>query len=487
MLRYLSEHAGQIVSKEELLTALWPRMQVSRGVLKTYVWELRRALGDQQQQPRFIETLPRRGYRWIALLITDSQPLQSSRFKVQGSKFEPVPSLQPLTPNFVGWEAELRFLHDRLEKARRGERQIVFITGEPGIGKTALVETFLQQITDQPHLWIAQDQCIEHYSVGEAYLPLLATLGRLGQQPGKKQLRTALQRYAPTWLGQLPSLLSVNKREQVRQSAQGATWERMLRELAEAMGGLTTKRELVLVLEDLHWSDASTVEWLSFVARWTGQARFFILGTYRPEEVQRNSHPLSAVMQELSPHRLCAELPLKLLTERNVAEYLKTQFSAEVYGHASREALTEAIYQRTEGNPLFIVILVNDLRTQEELTRPDGHWDLQKEDGRLPRVYATLSRILFAMGELSLVQKYAAQGIAAYDAQQHGPYASPVTHDPGVNCLSSQARALWHLGYPDQAVQCGYQALALAQELSHPVSLALALNSVVAFHHWRGE
>lgn len=754
VLRYLSKHAGQIVSKEELLAALWPGMQVSRGVLKTYVWELRQALGDQQQQPRFIETLPRRGYRWIASLTTDSQPLQSSRFKVQGSKFEPVPSLQP--PNFVGREAELRFLHDRLEKARRGERQFVFITGEPGIGKTALVETFLQQITDQPHLWIAQGQCIEHYGVGEAYLPLLAALGRLGQQPGKQQLRACLQRYAPTWLVQLPSLLSVNKREQVRQSAQGATRERMLRELAEAMEGLATKRELVLVLEDLHWSDASTLDWLSFVARRPEQAHFFILGTYRPEEVQKNGHPLSAVMRELSLHGLCAELPLKLLTERNVAEYLKTQFSAEACGHASREALTEAIYQRTEGNPLFIVTLVNDLRTQEELAHPDGHWDLQKavawlrkqvppslqqlierqmerlkneeqrvlevasvagldfsaaavaaalktevpqveelcaalarrhlllkpegnptdperrlaeryrfrhvlyqnvaygrvtlarrrflhqrigewkeaaygerareiaaelaahfeqgrdyqravhylrqagenaqhrsahteatslltkalqllrllpdtpehlqqevrlhlalgsslaalkgyaaveveysltrarelcqrrqdsrdliavllglcemhysraefhtaralaeqvlrlvhhgdEDGRLPGVYATLSRILFAMGEFSLVQEYASQGIGVYDARRHGPYASPVAHDPGVNCLSSQARALWHLGYPDQAVQCGYQALALARELSHPVSLALALNSAVALHHWRGE
>lgn len=106
---------------------------------------------------------------------------------------------------------------------------------------------------------------------------------------------------------------------------------------------------------------------------------------------------------------------------------------------------------------------------------------------RLPEVYSALGRILFALGKFSLAHKYAAQGLAVYEARRHSPYVSHIAHDPGVDCLSSQARALWHLGYPDRAMRCGSQALAPARKLSHPLSLALALNSIVALHHWRGE
>src|SRR5207249_9929434 len=90
-------------------------------------------------------TVHRRGYRFIAPLTT-AQPVQGSRFKVQGSTSEPVPSPQHPTPNLVGREAELGQLHRWLEKALAGERQLVFVTGEPGIGKTTVVEAFLQSL-----------------------------------------------------------------------------------------------------------------------------------------------------------------------------------------------------------------------------------------------------------------------------------------------------------------------------------------------------
>jgi predicted ATPase len=105
----------------------------------------------------------------------------------------------------------------------------------------------------------------------------------------------------------------------------------------------------------------------------------------------------------------------------------------------------------------------------------------------LPGIHAALSRILFAIGEFELAQRYAAQGSTLYDPRQHSPYISHVAHDPGVNCLATQVRTLWHLGYPDQALRYSQKALALARKLYHPMSLTLALNSSVALHHWRGE
>src|SRR5262249_38818654 len=80
ILRYLVEHPGRLVSKAELLQAIWPDTTVSEGVLKSYIHDLRTVLGEEAQAPQFIETVGRRGYRFIAPLTTSSQPISSSTF-----------------------------------------------------------------------------------------------------------------------------------------------------------------------------------------------------------------------------------------------------------------------------------------------------------------------------------------------------------------------------------------------------------------------
>jgi DNA-binding winged helix-turn-helix (wHTH) protein len=138
LLRYLIEHAGRLVSKDELLAALWAQTAVTEGVLTTHVRQIRQALGDDPKTPQFIETVHRRGYRFIAP-VTTAQPVASSRFQVSSSRPQPTPTPQFPTPSFVGRETELEQLHRWLEKALSGKRQIVFVTGEPGIGKTTVV------------------------------------------------------------------------------------------------------------------------------------------------------------------------------------------------------------------------------------------------------------------------------------------------------------------------------------------------------------
>ena len=162
----------------------------------------------------------------------------------------------------MGRREELEQLHRWLEKAQGGARQIVFVTGEPGIGKTAVVEVFLEQAAAEGSLWIGRGQCIEHYGAGEAYMPVLEAFGRLCREPGGERLIELLGRHAPTWLAQLPALLNATEREKLQREVQGATQERMLREMAEAVETLTVERPLILQLEDLHWSDVSTLELL---------------------------------------------------------------------------------------------------------------------------------------------------------------------------------------------------------------------------------
>src|SRR5215813_3353083 len=241
-LRYLVEHAEQLVTKETLFKLLWPGTYVSDSVLMVCIRELRKALGDEARTPRFIETVHGRGYRFISPLSISQPPSQKSNGKRQ--KSSPTPNLQYPISTLVGRESELALLHAYWEKARHGERQVVFVAGEPGIGKTTVVEAFLERIEGE--LWIGRGQCIEHYGASEAYMPVLEALGRVGRDPEGEQLIDVLSRYAPTWLVQLPALLGADEFERLQHKVQGATRERMLREMAEALEALTAERPLIL-------------------------------------------------------------------------------------------------------------------------------------------------------------------------------------------------------------------------------------------------
>ena len=320
----LLEHPGQLVSKEALFNAVWPETYVSDVVLMGCIHQLRKALGDNTQKPRFIETVHRRGYRFIAEVVSSQHSVVSSLpLPTQSSVLNTQHSV------LVGREAELAQLHGWLGKALHGERQIVFVTGEAGIGKTSVVESFLRHVAADGSTWIGRGQCIQHYGAGEGYMPMLEALGRLCREPEGDHLIELLSRHAPTWLVQMPALLNAADLEALQRKVAGATRERMLREMAEAVEVLTAERPLVLSFEDLHWSDASTLELLSVLARRQEQARLLVLGTYRPVEMLANGHPLRTVKQELQLHRQCAERQLGLLTEENVAEYLAVRFSLE--------------------------------------------------------------------------------------------------------------------------------------------------------------
>jgi DNA-binding winged helix-turn-helix (wHTH) protein/predicted ATPase len=394
VLRCLVEQAGRLVTKEELLKAVWPGIRVSDGILKGYIRDLRDILGDDSQRPRFIETVPRRGHRFIGQVVSREQVsgVRSPASKVRSSQ-SLIPNTQHLTPVFVGREGELAKLHSLFEKTLAGERQIVFVTGEPGIGKTTLVETFLegmekgefgvgslssQSLTPPSYLpdpvpWLGRGQCVEQYGAGEAYLPVLEALGRIGRAPGGEPFVAIVQQYAPTWLVQMPALLAAEEVETVQRRVVGATRERMLREMVEAIEALAAQRPVVLWFEDLHWADASTVDWLAAIAQRGAPARLLVIGTYRPSELSLRGHPLRAVKQELVAKGQCEELWLPFLSADDVTHYLTKRYAQ----HQFPSGLGAAIHRRTDGNPLFVVNMVEYLVAQGVMAEVDGHWRLQ--------------------------------------------------------------------------------------------------------------
>ena len=293
----------------------------------------------------------------------------------------PIPRPQPPAPLLVGRDAELTHLYRLLDNALNGERQVVFVTGEAGIGKTTLVDTFLAQLADRADMRMTSGQCVEHYGPGEAYMPLLEATTRLCRGPGREYRIEGLKRYAPSWLVQLPGLLEPEDRALLQQRVQGTSRERMLREMAEAAELFAHTRALVLVLEDVHWSDLSTLEWVSYMARRRAPAKLLILGTYRPADALAGNHPSYGAVQELRARGHCEEILLTPLAEEAIGTYLAVRFQASVGTQhtAPLQQLTPMLYRRTGGNPLFIVSTVDDLIRQGVLTEDAGQWRLRAE------------------------------------------------------------------------------------------------------------
>jgi DNA-binding winged helix-turn-helix (wHTH) protein/predicted ATPase len=366
VLRHLVDHAGQLITKEELLTRVWRDAIVSDAALTTCIRDLRRALGDSSDTPRYIETVHRRGFRFIGP-IAGQTPLLSARAEVGVER-----GASAATPTLVGRVAELARLHELLGKAMDRRRQLVFVTGEPGIGKTALVEAFLSGIGRMETLRIGRGQCVEQYGAGEAYLPVLEALGRLGRDPRGDRLVHVLKQHAPTWLAQLPALLTDADLEAVRRRAQGTTRERMLRELVEGLDIFTVDSPLVLVLEDLHWSDSATIDLLAMLARRREASRLLVIGTYRSADVAVTEHPLKATKHELELHGQCEEIPLEFLSVNAVTEYLSRRFAQPEWP----SDLARALHRRTDGNPLFLVNTIDDLIVRGQLHEVDGRWVL---------------------------------------------------------------------------------------------------------------
>jgi DNA-binding winged helix-turn-helix (wHTH) protein/predicted ATPase len=372
VLRLLIEHAGQLVTKADLFAAVWPDTAVSDAALTTCIGEIRKALGDTAQAPRFVATVHRRGYRFLAPVAL-RPPGEPAGPPATPTAPPLAGSAEPQTPLLVGYETELARLHGCFATAQRGVRQLVFVTGEAGIGKTTVVDTFLASLATQTPCWVAWGQCLAQYGAGEAYLPVLDALGRLGRGPAAAQVLEWLRQSAPTWLLQLPALCPPAEQEALQRTVLGGTRERMLRELAEALDSITVERPLVLVLEDLHWSDQATLDLLTWLARRREPARLLVLGTYRPVDVIVHGHPLQTVKQELALHGQCVELRLEGLDATAVAAYLAQRLP----GCAQLVALARVLYRRTDGHPLFIVQAVDTWLQHGWVAEVAGQWAVQ--------------------------------------------------------------------------------------------------------------
>ncbi|HET9956363.1 MAG TPA: AAA family ATPase [Polyangiaceae bacterium] len=363
LLLLLVQNHGRVLAKAELMNKLWPDTVVEENNLTVNVSTLRKALGEGPSERRYIETLARRGYRFVCQVRA-----------LPATSAAPVP--RRYQPTFVGREQELARLEQFLEAASEGHGRVVLITGGPGMGKTELSEQFLARLHDEPDRYIvATGRCLEQYGAGEVFLPFLEAIRALLMGFDGEQVSEVLRRHAPTWCNQFPSaLIYSDGPESSSREALGATSARMLRELADALEALSQIKPVVLSLEDMHWSDPSSSDLLRMLAQRIGRWRGLILATFRDEQVELGNHPLKNIRRELSAHDLCEEIALPLLRPEAIANYL----DARCEPHDFPSGLAELIAQRSEGQPLFATRLVQLLIERGDIEQSEGRFALRK-------------------------------------------------------------------------------------------------------------
>jgi len=361
VLRFLVENPGRLITQNELLDALWPETYVQPGVLRTYMRALRKVLGDDALQPRFIQTLPKRGYRFVA-------PVSE---RAAGALCLPARSPEPETRavTVVGRQAELESLKNMLASAANGQRQVVFVTGEAGIGKTALVDAFCRSLDSSPAPHVARGQCVQGIGKKEEYYPVTEALCQLCAAPEGEHACRVLSRMAPAWLGR------GHDRDAAESAPHPDKLERTLGDLCEALEELAAEMPLILIFEDLHWADDSTLHLISALARRRAAARLLLIATYRPLSgaAEPAEEPLKELKQDLRMRRLCVELALEPLQRAAVKALLLKELEQETLP----PGLADFVCQRSEGNPLFVIALVEHLVAQGVLVRQGANGTAQ--------------------------------------------------------------------------------------------------------------
>lgn len=353
----LLEQPGILVPLDELRRRVWRDVQVSEGSVATLIYELRRTLDDSAAMPRFIETIPARGIRFIAPVRTRDSAGAADLF--------------------VGRTHELHQLEAVWTNVLRGERRLVVVAGEPGIGKSQLVRRFLDRTAaaGPDPVRILTAGCFESEGGAEAWQPVFDLLDAwhqadAGSSPAEASTLEALLRsHAPGWARQIPWVGGGGGATAL--SAAEARPGVMRREIASFFDAAAAARPLVLVFEDLHWADDATIDLVHHLATRSTRAPLLVFATYRPAEAVVATHPVARLRS--APRERLTVFDLQPLSRDEVRRCLGLFFADadEVVA-----VLLDETMRRSGGNPLFVLALAQLLVDRSIVTRGDTGWRL---------------------------------------------------------------------------------------------------------------
>ncbi len=275
-----------------------------------------------------------------------------------------------VSPRLVGREACLDALDETLDQVRSGRGQTVWISGEAGVGKTRLLAALTDRALRHGFAQSLQGACFER-DQSIPYAPFADAVRSLvdGLDPVRvvKRVGPDVARLLPE-LGLAPA---DNDPQQLRR--------RVIEGLIAVLTDLATRGPIVCVIEDLHWSDESSLEAFGIVARRLREQPVLLVGTFRDDEVPP---ALMVLLSELDRTRLASEVHLAPLDRTQVEQVLRAIFGSQ---RPPRASLTDQIFELTDGNPFFVEELLRSIIASRRAAPAASQDRLYLEDLKLPR------------------------------------------------------------------------------------------------------
>ena len=330
ILLILLERSGQVVTKEDLMKFVWPDSFVEEGNLNRNVSTLRGILDEKPCDHRYIETIPKTGYRFIA-------PVRSIDYQAPTGTIRKSANVD--VRHIVGRDTERKELRRAYDLAQQGHGSLLCVRGDTGLGKTALVDLFVDELLqDGQAFHLARGRCSPTLTESEPFMPWIEALGTLAHEQSVSQV---MLNSAPTW------------HREISHTGSGAP-RRMKRELLDFCKEISPVHPLVVVIDDFHWADVGSVDLLAFLASRLDSTRTLVIVCYRMTDMKVAAHPFLQVRADLLSRGACTELQLRLLETKDVENHLALEYPEAQFP----EDYPGFLHAKTEGNPLFVRELV---------------------------------------------------------------------------------------------------------------------------------
>jgi DNA-binding winged helix-turn-helix (wHTH) protein len=304
LLHHLVQHQGRLVSHEELISNVWSGRITDNSAIRVAVNALRKALSENIASPLYISTINKNGYRFLSD-VTITTSIQNNNFN-DGNPLNYRAQPQPFN-NSNDVSLELDILRKAFERSAIGQRHMIFLSGEQGSGKTTLLDKFLSNL-DHLELAVLRARCVQMYCNSEAYLPLLEALARRCCEPYGRWLVEHLNHIAPSWLYQIRNGINPNFEDILATKLKHSNIARMLREGADFLDGLSKQTPFILILDNAHWSDLSTLDLFNFLMYRCSPAKLLVIISYRPSMDSEIPQRIQKMRNELSHRGLCQEV-----------------------------------------------------------------------------------------------------------------------------------------------------------------------------------
>jgi len=393
VLRYLVEHHDRVLSKEELLEEVWSDVFTTDGVLKKAVSQIRRTLGDDAEQSRFVATYHGRGYRFIA-------PVRL--FNIAASKDASAGPAGELAPNYdqlAARDAEMLTLRAEYRNALEGAPRPVAVIGEWGIGKTQLVRHFRRWAVEQGAIALYGrffDYRGARLAPYELFIDLLRAALVNGTPPDGAPLRDIIEGVCGI---RLPAeLFEDSSRAAALTGGNAGDHFRFIVPICRAWLALSRRQPLVIVFDDLQWADGASLDVLSCLMRMIDSQPLMLIAVIRTDDADSADHRVQAWLGEQAGRRTYTTVRLRRLVERDCREVIGRIFGIRRGGAVPRDDV-ETLYRLTGGNPYFLIETLRHLVAVGAIA-PDGaparwRW-IGVRDLSLPETIVTAARAKIA-------------------------------------------------------------------------------------------